>query len=209
MTITEPSLNGHATPPPPPPPPPAPTVAEDGPSIVDRGKKALPTSRRAKQMVYAAGALGLVWVGLNRLNRPVEVGFNPAGVAQMIDQRVDARLANQAPTIVRTGPMSWVACPPDANALAMVGADAQQATAFDPARAAKVEDQVKALLAAGSRVGNLRVMVDPQDLSRGVSASQANLVVKDGGTDGVPLFNCSVATTTTQPATATSPAPAK
>lgn len=203
MTVTEPSLNGHATAPPPPPAPPAPAAKPERTITRAVAERALPKSKRGKQMLAGAAAIGLVYVGMGRLNRPVVVRNDQSAMVATVASLVDQAISQQPATIVRTGPMSWVGggCIPNADALNIVGVDPAAPSTWDPVRGAAVEEQVKTLLAAGSSIAHLRVTTDTQS---GAAPNTARLVVKDGGSDGVPLFDCkptSTATATDPPAT--------
>jgi hypothetical protein len=201
VTITEPSTNGQA--PPPPPPPPTPAAKPERTITRAVADRALPKSKRGKQMLAGAAALSLVWVGVKQLNRPVVVRNDQSAMVATVASLVQQAINQQPATIVKTGPMSWVGggCAPNADALNIVGVDPASPATWDPIRGAKVEQQVQALLASGAKIPNLRVTTDTK---AAVPANQANLHVEDGGTDGVPLFKCAPTATATTDAPATS-----
>ncbi len=177
---------------PPPPPPEIPTLRSVLTSAM-RERRQLRRRRHNRTLLAAAAAVPAVlvggwWVGdridtavNDRLAAVVETQVIP-GLDQAIAARVGEARTEIGPTVVAAAPLAWAVCPltTDAQAIITMDPDTGYST-LHPQRGAKVDRDVRQMLATGATLGQLRITAPAAD----------RLEVVTTPTVGVPLFACS------------------
>lgn len=184
---------------PPVPEPPAPPSTDVVPSDsvpgrlpTDRIKTARVSVQRHRRWIALAAAVIIALAGLNwwasSLAKSVGKGVSDplaahnAELDSMVAQIAGAKSAPSQVSVQQ--PLSWLNCPVTSDAGTMIGYDPNtQYATLDPVRAATVETQVRAF-----------VVQNPLASLRLTATDATTLTVMVGGTKGVPLVDCSGAT---------------